>query len=71
MDKTERKSVPTAMYRYAEGGDPEMRIFDHPSDIPEKEGWVDSPAKVKAPEPKKTDGKPADPAKPGDEKPKA
>jgi len=39
----------TWRYRYRAGGKPESRLFDHPADIPEDEGWTDSPAKCQEP----------------------
>ena len=47
MSDKKRESIPTVMYRAGEGGAVESRTFDHPADVPAKEGWVDSPAKVK------------------------
>lgn len=44
-----------AVYMYRKG---EARIFASPDDVPQGEGWVDSPAKVVDSEPPKTDEQP-------------
>lgn len=41
-----REPVPTWMYRARNGGI-EDRLFEHPDDIPEGEGWRDTPAAFK------------------------
>lgn len=37
----------TCRYRLDEQGEEERKIFDHPDLIPDGEGWVDTPAKLK------------------------
>ena len=45
MEEEERRPEPTWMYRH--GSEPQL--FQHPDDVPEGEGWEDSPAKCLAP----------------------
>jgi hypothetical protein len=40
----------TCRYRRDSEGEVERKIFDHPDLIPDGEGWVDTPAKLKAEE---------------------
>ena len=39
----------TWRYRYRPGAKPERKLFNHPDDVPEGEGWVDSPALCEEP----------------------
>lgn len=42
----ERPSLPTWRYRASKDSEFEKRLFDHPDDVPDGEGWVDSPANI-------------------------
>lgn len=60
----EREPYPTWRYRKGEDGQIEDRLFEHPDDVPEGEGWTDDlgslkdePQPEKAPEPA-TESKP-------------
>ena len=46
MDKEAREDYPTFAYRMGENGEVIAKKFAHPDDIPENEGWVNSPAKI-------------------------
>lgn len=52
----------TWRYRYRAGGKPEGRLFDHPADVPEDDGWTDSPAKCQEPPAPRGTLPPVDPA---------
>ena len=48
MEAEPREPQPTWMYKIGAFGRPESRLFDHPDDVPQDQGWVDTPAKLSA-----------------------
>lgn len=60
-DSRAKNAHKTWRYRYRAGPKPERKLFNHPDDVPEGAGWVDSPAMCQGPPPERTAPRPVEP----------